>query len=60
LVDVNKRTSFLTTWLLAAPVGGFSDLGWRTMYELASIHVLFWTFLGVATAYRLASRPFIY
>ncbi len=53
--------AFLTTWLLAHPAGAdFMDLGWNTVYALGSIHVLFWTFMGTATAYRLASKPFIY
>jgi hypothetical protein len=53
--------ALLTTWLLAHSTGaGFADVSWNTVYALGSIHVLFWTFMGAATAYRLASKPFIY
>ncbi len=53
--------AFLTTWLLPHPAGAdFSQLAWTTVEALGSIHVLFWTFMGAATAYRLASKPFIY
>ena len=53
--------AFLTTLLLAHPAGAdFTELGWSTACALGSIHVLFWTFMGAATAYRLASKPFIY
>jgi omega-hydroxy-beta-dihydromenaquinone-9 sulfotransferase len=53
--------ALLTTWLLAHPAGSdFSQLAWTTAEALGSINVLFWTFMGAATAYRLASKPFIY
>jgi hypothetical protein len=53
--------AILTTWLLAQPAAAdFSQLAWTTVEALGSIHVLFWTFMGAATAYRLASKPFIY
>jgi len=48
----------LLTNLLFASVG--ADLVWTTLQEISSIHVLFWTFMGMATAYRLASRRVIY
>ncbi len=53
--------AFLTTVLLPPSAGvSFTDLAWTTVQALGSIHVLFWTFMGAATAYRLASKPFIY
>ena len=37
-----------------------ADLLWTTLREISSIHILFWTFMGMATAYRLGSRRVIY
>ncbi len=53
--------AFVTTIIVVHPVGAnFAQLVWATAEALGSIHVLFWTFMGAATAYRLASKPFVY
>lgn len=39
---------------------GWGGLAWAALTEHASIHYLFWTLMGMVTAFRLAARRVIY